>query len=188
MSHRQIIVITGPSGVGKGTLCRRLRQHFPSLKLSVSATSRTKRPEEIDGRDYYFVSPDEFRRMADSGEMLEWARYNGNFYGTPRKGVDDQLAKGNGVLLEIETQGALRVKELFPEATLIFLMPPSTEELRKRLEARGTNTPEDIQARLAIAERELDQRGQFNHIVINDDLEACYQQLVMLIENQIQVV
>ncbi len=188
MSQRQIIVITGPSGVGKGTLCRKLRERFPSLKLSVSATSRPRRPEEEHGKDYYFVSREEFRRMAEEGDMLEWAEYNDNYYGTPRKGVEDQLAQGNGVILEIETQGALRVKELFPEATLIFLMPPSMAELRKRLEGRGTNTEDDIRSRLAISEQEIALREYFSHVVVNDDLEDCYRQLEDLVAGKIKAV
>ena len=180
----RIIVIAGPSGVGKGTVCKRLLEKgsYP-LMLSISATTRAKRPGEVDGESYFFMSRTEFETMAQTGDMLEWAEYNGNLYGTPKFYVEEQLAQDKHVLLEIETQGALMVKALFPlVSTMFFLHPPSMDELQNRLSGRGANSDEDIDARLKIAEREFAVSDQFDYQVINDDVERCCQEIETLLK------
>jgi guanylate kinase len=177
-----IFIITGPSGVGKGTLCQLLLEAHPSLCLSVSATSRPMRAGERDGVNYFFKTRDEFEAMIahDAAEpdprchhLLEWAEYNGNYYGTPRECVQATLDDGRSVLLEIETQGALIVKRKFPSACLIFIAPPGMEELERRLRGRGTEAETDIESRLHIARDELAMQDQFDHVVINADLQTC---------------
>lgn len=190
MASGNIYIITGPSGVGKGTLCAVLLQDHPALCLSISATSRGMRPSERDGVNYHFKTRPEFEAMIahDNQEpdprrhhLLEWAEYNGNFYGTPRAAVEAALASGKHVLLEIETQGALLVKSKFPEACLIFIAPPSMEELERRLRGRGTETDDDVQNRLRIARQEMALQPEFNHVVVNDGIQDCLAQLRALI-------
>jgi guanylate kinase len=186
----RIFVITGPSGVGKGTLCEwLLTQPSAHLQLSISATSRSKRAHEQEGIHYFFKTSEAFEAMVahDRAEpdltrhqLLEWAQYNGNYYGTPRQAVQEALQTGKNVLLEIDVQGALQVKEKFPEACLIFIAPPSEEELERRLRGRGTDSEENIQNRLAISKQELALQEKFDHIVINDRLEDCQQTLLAL--------
>ena len=178
----KIFVISGPSGVGKGTLCDLLIKKDPSLRLSISATSRPIRPSEKEGENYFFLNRDEFEHWIRGEKLLEWAEYNGHYYGTPREKVEDLLAKGHHVLLEIETQGALQVKARFPKACLIFLKPPSMNELKRRLQHRNINTDDDIEARLAIAEKELTLIDEFHHCILNDDLETCYQRVREVIQ------
>ena len=170
-----IFVIAGPSGVGKGTVCRRILAQVPGVALSVSATTRAPRPEEHDGVDYFFWTPETFRQHIEASDMLEWAMYNDCYYGTPAGPVRRQLADGTHVMLEIETQGAMQVRERFADARLIFLAPPSLAILEQRLIDRRTNTPEDIRRRLTIAKQELDMQAAFDHTVINDDLDDCVQ-------------
>ena len=158
-------MITGPSGVGKGTLISELCRHFPDLRLSVSATTRAPRPGEEHGRDYYFMSRDQFDERVQRGEFLEHAEYAGHRYGTLRSEVEEGL-----VVLEIEVQGARQVREALPGAVQVFIAPPSTDVLRERLLARGTDSPEGIRARLAEAEEELRAQDEFQHVVVNDDL------------------
>jgi guanylate kinase len=188
MSGR-IFVISGPSGVGKGTLCEWLLKQIPCLRLSISATSRQKRPHEEEGVHYFFKSRSEFEALIahDAAEpeptrhyLLEWAEYNGNYYGTPRQAVEEALQAGHDVLLEIDVQGALQVKEKLPQACLIFIAPPSEAELERRLRGRGTNGEEDIQNRLAIARKELALHKHFDHVIVNDTLEACQNTLYAL--------
>src|SRR6266480_5241170 len=155
MSKGRLFVITGPSGVGKGTLIRRLLERMPELELSVSATTRPPRPGERDGVDYHFLTEEEFDRMVHDGRLLEHATYSGNRYGTPRSEVEPRLAAGRSVVLEIEVQGARQVREAMPEAVQVFIAPPSPAALRERLEGRGTDRPEAIARRLAAAEEEL---------------------------------
>ncbi|MBX2860713.1 MAG: guanylate kinase [Vampirovibrio sp.] len=173
-SHGNIIVLSGPSGVGKGTLCQLLRKRQKNITISISATSRQPRPGEEDGVHYYFLSREDFMAKAKTGGMLEWAEYNGNFYGTPKEPVDVERAKGNHVLLEIDVQGALQVKAADPNACLIFIEPPSLDELRRRLETRNQDAPEVIERRMVISTQELTQKDQFDHQVTNQELEACY--------------
>ena len=173
-----VLVITGPSGVGKGTLIQALRRRFPDLRLSVSATTRGPRSGEIDGRDYHFLTREEFDRRVEAGDFLEHADYSGNRYGTLRSEVED--ADGP-VVLEIETQGARQVRETLPEAVQVFIAPPSREALRERLMGRGTDSPEAIRARLTQAEAELAAQDEFGHVIVNDDLGRASAELIDLV-------
>ena len=181
MPTGRLFVITGPSGVGKGTLIRRLRERIPGLELSVSATTRPPRPGEQDGVDYHFASNEEFDRMAREGRLLEHATYSGHKYGTPRSEVEPLLAEGRSVVLEIEVQGARQVRRSMPEAIQVFIAPPSPEALRERLQGRGTDRPEEIERRLAVAEEELAARREFGHVVVNDELDRATDELVELV-------
>ncbi len=173
MSAGKLIVITGPSGVGKGTIVRSLLTRHPELYLSISATTRQPRPGEIDGRDYYFVSKQQFKTAIEQDELLEWAEYAGNYYGTPKTRVEEQINRGKWVLLEIELIGARKVKKIFPDALLIFILPPSLEELERRLKGRGKDSPEAISRRLARAKAEMEAKDEFNIQIVNDDLETA---------------
>jgi guanylate kinase len=176
------IVITGPSGAGKGTLLKRVLAQRPDIQMSISATTRAPRPGETHGVAYWFYTREQFEQEIAEGGFLEWANYNGNYYGTPLKRVKAALAAGHKVLLEIEVQGALQVAERFPnEAMLIFLAPPSLEALQERLETRGTESPEQIARRVAIAAQEMTQQNHFHHVVINDTLERAEQELLALL-------
>jgi guanylate kinase len=179
----RLFVITGPSGVGKGTLIRKLLERVPALELSVSATTRPPRPGEQDGVDYHFLSEEEFDRLADAGDLLEHATYSGRRYGTPRAEVEPRLRDGRSVVLEIEVQGARQVREAMPEAVQVFIAPPSAGALRERLEGRATDRPEEIERRLGVAEEELEARGEFGHVVVNDDLERATDELVSLVRS-----
>lgn len=174
-------VISGPSGVGKGTVVRALSERLADLRLSVSVTTRAPRPGEIDGADYHFVDDATFDRMVADGELLEWAHVHRQRSGTPRRWVELRLAEGCDVLLEIDVQGALKVRERMPEAVLIFIAPPSEEELVRRLALRGTESAEERAVRRADAERELAAATAFDHVVVNDDLDACVREVAGLI-------
>jgi guanylate kinase len=178
-------VITGPSGVGKGTLIRGLRERLPELELTVSATTRSPRTGERDGDDYHFMTPDQFEASVRAGDFLEFADYSQNRYGTLRDEVDRRLLSGTPVVLEIELQGARQVREAMPEAVAVFISPPSTEALRSRLIGRGTDSPEQVQARLATAERELQAADEFGHVVVNDRLEEATDQLVAIVQREL---
>ncbi|NEO26446.1 MAG: guanylate kinase [Kamptonema sp. SIO4C4] len=173
----KLVVLTGPSGVGKGTLVKALLQRRPDLYLSVSATTRPPRDGEQHGRDYYFLSRGEFQALIQEGELLEWAEYAGNYYGTPRQRVKEQIDEGKTVLLEIELVGARFIKESFPEAYSIFILPPSVDELERRLRDRGTDSEEVIEKRLQRAKTELSAIAEFDAQVVNDDLEQALAQL-----------
>jgi guanylate kinase len=173
MSAGKLIVITGPSGVGKGTLVRSLIARHPKLYLSISATTRQPRPGEIDGKDYYFVSKQQFENAIEQGELLEWAEYAGNYYGTPKTSVEKQINRGKWVLLEIELIGARIVKKIFPDALLIFILPPSLEELGRRLRGRGKDSQEAIFRRLERAKAEIEAKDEFNIQIVNDELETA---------------
>jgi guanylate kinase len=175
-------VVTGPSGVGKGTLIRTLRERFPGLELSVSATTRPPRPGEEDGVDYHFLSEEEFQRRLDAGEFLEHAEYAGNRYGTLRTEIDRARAAGvRGLVLEIEVKGARQVREALPGALQVFIAPPSDDALRTRLVGRGSDAPEVIERRLAAAREELTARDEFEHVIVNDRLDEAVQELVRLV-------
>lgn len=176
-----VIVITGPSGVGKGTLIRSLRERMPELELSVSATTRAPRPGEVDGVDYHFMSPEEFERRARAGEFVEHADYAGARYGTLRRELRGRTSGGTPVVLEIELQGARQVRAALPEAVLVFVAPPSPAALRARLVGRGTDAAEQIDARLRTAERELEAQGEFAHVVVNDRLEDAVEELAEIV-------
>jgi guanylate kinase len=176
-----MFVITGPSGVGKGTLIRGLRELVPELELSVSATTRKPRPGERDGIDYHFMSPEEFEQHVAAGDFLEHATYSGNRYGTLRSELERSLAAGRPVVLEIELQGARQVREAMPEATAVFIAPPSREALRARLVGRGTDTSEQVDQRMRTAERELEAQSEFAHVVVNDRLERATDELAAIV-------
>jgi guanylate kinase len=167
----KVFVITGPSGVGKGTLIRTLRERVPELELAVSATTRSPRPGERDGVEYHFLSDAEFERRAAAGEFVEHANYSGRRYGTLRSELERRLAGGHPVVLEIEVQGARQVRESMPEAVQIFIAPPSGEALRTRLVGRGTDDAQQVAARLGTARGELQAQDEFTHVIVNDRLE-----------------
>jgi len=177
-----VLVVTGPSGVGKGTLIRTLRERVPGLELSVSATTRAPRPGEEDGLDYHFLSESEFERRLAAGEFLEHAEYAGNRYGTLSSEIDRARAAGaRALVLEIEVQGARQVREALPAAVQVFIAPPSEEALRTRLVGRGSDEPEQIERRLAVAREELAARDEFKHVIVNDRLEEAVEELVALV-------
>jgi guanylate kinase len=177
-----VLVITGPSGVGKGTLIRALREQSPGLELSVSATTRRPRPGEQAGVDYHYLGEEEFDRRLEEGEFLEHAEYAGNRYGTLRSELDRARDAGaRALVLEIEVQGARQVREALPEAVQVFIAPPSEEALRTRLVGRGADDPDQIERRLAVAREELAAREEFKHVIVNDRLEDAVQELVRLV-------
>jgi guanylate kinase len=176
-----VYVITGPSGVGKGTLIRGLLERVPGLQLSVSATTRAPRPGERDGADYHFMSDEEFERRAAAGEFVEHATYSGRRYGTLRSELARRIGDGSPVVLEIEVQGARQVREAMPEAVAVFIAPPSREALRARLVGRGTDAPQDIDERMRTAERELLAQPEFAHVVVNDRLEQATAELAQIV-------
>ena len=181
----RVFVITGPSGVGKGTLIRLLRERVPELALSVSATTREARPGEEDGVDYHFLSDAEFARRVDAGEFVEWAEYSGRRYGTLRSELQRHLDEGRPVVLEIELQGARQVREAMPEAVQIFIEPPDREALKDRLVGRGTDDPDAIARRLAVAEEELAAAGEFQYRVVNDRLDEAVARLVEIVTSAV---
>jgi guanylate kinase len=178
----KIFVITGPSGVGKGTLIRGLLDRVPELELSVSATTRAPRPGERDGVDYHFMTPEQFEGHAAKGDFLEHATYSGNRYGTLRSEVRRRLHDGIPVVLEIEVQGARQVRKAMPEAVAVFIAPPSLDALRARLVGRGTDSPAQVDERLLTAERELEAQQEFAHVVVNDRLERATEELAEIVQ------
>lgn len=176
-----LVVVSGFSGAGKGTLMKRLLQTYDNYALSISMTTRAPREGEENGREYFFVSKEEFEQKIGQEGLVEYACYCDNYYGTPREYVETQLEKGKDVILEIEIQGALKIKEKFPTALLLFVMPPTAEELRRRLVGRGTETPEVIDKRLNRAGEEAQGIEHYDYIVINDDLEECVKELHAII-------
>jgi guanylate kinase len=177
----KVFVITGPSGVGKGTLIRGLLQRVPELALSVSATTRKPRAGEREGVDYHFLTPEEFEQHVAAGDFLEHATYSGNRYGTLRSEVERRLKEGRPVVLEIELQGARQVRQAMPDAVAVFIAPPSRDALRARLTGRGTDTPEQVDERMRTAERELEAQPEFGHVVVNDRLEQATDELVAIV-------
>lgn len=169
-----LIVLSGPSGVGKGTVCSALRSRVPELVYSVSATTRSPRIGEVDGINYFFKSREEFLSMIDNDQLLEHAEYVGNYYGTPRDFVEETIAGGKDIILEIEVQGALKVKEKFPEGIFIFLTPPSLDELKDRIVGRGTESQDTINHRMSVAVDEMELIKHYDYAVINDEINlAC---------------
>ena len=173
----KVFVITGPSGVGKGTLIRELLRRLPDLELSISATTRAPREGEVDGRDYHFLSPEEFAERMRREDFLEYATYSGNSYGTLRTEVERRLSAGHSVLLEIEVQGARQVRAAMRESIQVFIAPPDPAVLRQRLDGRGTDSSEAIDARLKVAEGEMEAQNEFAHVVVNDDLDRAASEL-----------
>jgi guanylate kinase len=170
-------VLCAPSGTGKSTLVRRLMREFPNLRFSVSCTTRAPREGERNGRDYHFISHDEFQSMRSAEKFVEWAEVHGNFYATPMEEVRKKLDAGFDLLFDIDVQGAEQIRERMPHGCYVFLLPPSRDALRKRLVNRGTDTPEVIEKRLANARTELEKAHKFNYLIVNDDLDTAYRQL-----------
>ena len=182
----RVFVITGPSGVGKGTLIRTLRERMPELELSVSATTRAPRPGEQDGLDYHFLSDSDFQRRVDAGDFVEHAVYADRRYGTLRSELERRTAAGHPVVLEIELQGARQVRAALPEAVQVFIAPPSLDALRARLIGRGTDDEQEVAARLRVAEEELAAQGEFGHVVVNDRLEDAVSELVAIVASALE--
>lgn len=183
----KVFVITGPSGVGKGTLITKLLERIPGLELSVSATTREPREGEVEGRDYHFLTAEEFDRRVEAEDFLEFATYSGNRYGTLRSEVRRRLDAGHSVVLEIEVQGARQVRAAMRESVQVFIAPPDPASLRHRLESRGTDSLEAIDARLEVAEQELAAQGEFAHTVVNDDLERATDRLEEIVRAELGI-
>ncbi|MFF0825663.1 guanylate kinase [Brevibacillus sp. NPDC003359] len=176
-----LLVLSGPAGVGKGTVCKALREVMPDLVYSVSATTRQPRPGEVEGTNYFFKSQEEFKQMIEEDALLEWAEYVGNYYGTPRQFVDDMLNEGRDVILEIEVQGALQVKESFPQGTFLFLAPPDLNELENRIVGRGTESREIIRKRMEVARAEIELMDHYDYVVVNDVIESACDRIQAII-------
>ena len=177
-----LLVVSGPAGAGKGTICGAFMERHPEVHLSVSATTRAPRAMEQEGIHYYFLHKQQFEQMIQDGNLIEWAKFCDNYYGTPRAIVEEKLAAGKDVLLEIEVQGAMQVKEKFPEAVLIFVLPPSMEELRSRIIGRGTETMDVINKRMARAEEELNMAQQYDYFILNDVIEDAVNRLESVVQ------
>lgn len=181
MDKGLLIVLSGPSGVGKGTVCSELRKRMPNLVYSVSATTRNPRQGEVDGVNYFFKSKTQFQEMIARDALLEYAEYVGNYYGTPRDFVEQTLESGKDVILEIEVQGALKVKEKFPEGVFIFLMPPSLDELKQRIVGRGTESQDTINNRMDVAVEEIGLLRHYDYAVVNDEIDAACHRIESII-------
>ena len=181
MKKGLLIVLSGPSGVGKGTVCAELRKAVPELVYSISATTRPPREGEVDGVNYFFKTKEEFMEMIRTNQLLEWAEYVGNYYGTPTEFVKKTLDEGKDIILEIEVQGAMKVKESYPEGVFIFLVPPSLHELEQRINSRGTETEEAIRDRLLTAENELKMMEHYDYVVVNDKIESACSRIKSII-------
>lgn len=181
-----LIIISSPSGAGKSTLCRMVVQNDPLIKLSISATTRTQRPQEKDGQDYYFIDKNKFAEMIGNREFLEYAEVFGNHYGTPKKLVDSELKKGHCVIFDIDWQGARSIKEKFDKNSVIsiFILPPSMRELERRLRARASDSEDILQDRMRKAKDEISHYGEYDLVVVNDDLNNTYQKIRSIIENK----
>jgi guanylate kinase len=177
----RLFVVSGPSGVGKGTVIAKALHRVPALELATSATTRPRRPDEVDGREYHFLTEADFQRRVEGGDFLEHVSYSGNRYGTLRSEVERRLRAGRDVVLEIEVVGARAVKRQMPEAVLVFIAPPAVADLEARLRGRGTDSPEEIDDRLEIARREMEAQPEFDDVIVNDDAERAAGQLVALV-------
>ncbi len=179
-----LVVVSGFSGAGKGTLIKALLEKYDNYALSISATTRQPREGEADGREYFFVTREKFEQMIKDKQLIEYAQYVNNYYGTPKQYVSQKMAEGKDVILEIEIQGALKIKEQFPEALLLFVVPPSAGELRRRLLRRGTESMEVIQARLCRAADEAQGMSSYHYLLINDDIDTCVEDMHQMIRLQ----
>ena len=177
-----LIVVSGFSGAGKGTIVKRIVSESDQYALSISMTTREPRPGEVDGKDYFFVTKERFEEAISNGELIEYANYVGNYYGTPRKYVDERIEEGKDVILEIEMQGAIQVKTRFPEAVLVFVTPPNASTLKERLLKRGTETEEVVNKRMRRAYEESSFIGRYDYLLVNDDLDKCVKDLHILID------
>jgi len=181
MDNGLLVVISGPSGAGKGTICRRLKEEISDLKVSVSATTRKPREGEVEGNSYFFIEEEDFINKINDDEFLEYAKVYGNYYGTPKKEVLKQLEDGNDIILEIDIQGALQVKNNYPKGVFIFILPPSLTELNNRIEKRGTDSKEVILKRMQSAYDELDYAFEYDYVVVNDEVEAAVDKIKHII-------
>lgn len=179
-----LIVVSGFSGAGKGTIMKELLNRYENYALSVSATTRKPRPGEEEGKAYFFKTTDEFEKMIAKEELIEYAKYVDNYYGTPRAYVEEKLREGRDVILEIEIQGALKVKQKFPDTLLLFVTPPTVPELRRRLVSRGTETPDVIEYRIGRAKEEAEGMERYDYLIINDRLEECVEEVHRIIEGE----
>ncbi|MDT8901515.1 guanylate kinase [Anaeroselena agilis] len=179
--HGILIVLSGPSGTGKGTICKELLAQNENLHYSISATTRSARPGEVNGVNYWFVAPDEFRTMVEQDELLEWAEVYGNCYGTPRRWVSDMLWSGHDVVLEIDTQGAMQIKKKFPQGVFVFIIPPSLKELEDRIVKRGADSPAVIAKRLGCVQGELGFATQYDYAVVNDEVATATAKIAAII-------
>lgn len=184
MNKGILVVVSGFSGAGKGTLMKRLLEKYDNYALSISATTRAPREGEADGREYFFKTREEFEDMITRDELIEYAQYVNNYYGTPKAYVENQLSEGKDVILEIEIQGARKIQEKYPDAVLLFVTPPTAEELQSRLVGRGTESREEIQSRLRRAGEEAEGIQVYDYLVINDELEDCVTQVHSIIQNE----
>lgn len=184
MSKGVLVVVSGFSGAGKGTVMKRLLEKYDNYALSISVTTRNPRPGEEDGREYFFRSREEFEKLIHDDALIEYAQYVENYYGTPRSYVEQQLLAGKDVILEIEIQGAMKVKEKIPEALMVFVTPPSVEELQRRLSGRGTETTEVIAERLSRASEEAEGMAEYDYLLVNDDIEECVETLHEIIQSE----
>lgn len=187
MAKGKLIVLTGPSGVGKGTLLKALLEHHPELQLSISVTTRAPRSGEMEGNHYYFVDRLAFEQMVAKGELLEWAEFSGNFYGTPRSAVEEKIAQGQWVILEIELQGARQIRHSFPDALRIFVLPPSFPELEHRIRQRGQDSEDAIARRLQRATEEIAAADEFDIQILNDDFERALKQIEAVLFNPVSL-
>ncbi len=176
-----LLVLSGPAGVGKGTVCVALRQEETSVQYSVSATTRSPRQGEVDGVNYFFKTKEEFEKMIEQDQLLEWAEYVGNYYGTPVDYVRETIDSGQDIILEIEVQGALKVRERFPEGVFIFLMPPSLAELRSRIVGRGTETEDIINKRMTVAREEIEMMKKYDYVVENDQVHLAVDRIKSIV-------
>lgn len=181
MSSGLLVVISGPSGSGKGTICKRLIDEIENINVSISATTRKPRIGEIEGKNYFFIDEDEFVKKINNDDFLEYALVYGNYYGTPKKTVLKQLEDGKDIILEIDIQGALKVKENYPKGVFIFILPPSLEELKNRIEGRGTDSKEVIHRRLKCAYDELNYAFQYDYVVLNDEVDSAVEKIKEII-------
>jgi len=179
-----ILVVSGPSGVGKSTVVDHVLERTPGLVHSISVTTRAPRGQERNGEDYFFVTPEEFARRRDEGELLEWAEVHGSLYGTPAAFVEKKLLEGSSVVLEIDVQGGMSVKEKNPDAVLVFLLPPSYSVLRERLAGRGTDDEEVVRRRLENARKEITYYNRYDYIIVNDDLSRCVDDVLAVIRSE----
>lgn len=179
-----LVVVSGPAGVGKGCIVRKMMELSDCVVLSISATSRAPRPGEIEGKNYFFRTREQFEEMIRNDKLIEWVEYVGNYYGTPKEFVTSEIEKGHIVILEIEVKGALKVRKLFPECVLCFILPPDYHELEKRLRGRGTETEDTIQKRLLRAREEFKLIDQYDYIILNDSVDSAAQRFVNIVESE----